>query len=141
MTEVENVVVVGFTEPSKAYQALSVLKECDAAGRIGLESAAIVERTEDGKLRIPESVDNDELAEARRVAEALDRIDVQVKQLGDLGHRQKPLQGRAITIGGSPKFTPSTSQRRTRPPSTNLLFKSRSRGGRRMANRSRSSKA
>ena len=26
----ENVVVVGFTEPSKAYEALSVLKECDA---------------------------------------------------------------------------------------------------------------
>jgi hypothetical protein len=26
----ENVVVVRFTEPSKAYQALSVLKECDA---------------------------------------------------------------------------------------------------------------
>jgi uncharacterized membrane protein len=61
MAEVENVVVVGFTDPSKAYQALSVLKECSAEGRIGLESAAIVERTEDGKLRIPESVDNDEL--------------------------------------------------------------------------------
>ena len=29
----ENVVVVRFTEPSKAYQALSVLKECDAGGR------------------------------------------------------------------------------------------------------------
>ncbi len=29
----ENVVVVRFTEPSKAYQALSVLKECDAEGR------------------------------------------------------------------------------------------------------------
>ena len=61
MTEVENVVVVGFTEPSKAYQALRVLKECSAEGRIGLESAAIVERTEEGKLRIPESIDNDEL--------------------------------------------------------------------------------
>ena len=61
MTEVENVVVVGFTEPSKAYQALSVLKECSAEGRIGLESAAIVERTQEGELRIPESVDNDEL--------------------------------------------------------------------------------
>jgi uncharacterized membrane protein len=61
MTEVENVVVVGFTEPSKAYQALSVLKECSAEGRIGLESAAIVERTPEGELRIPESVDNDEL--------------------------------------------------------------------------------
>ena len=57
MTE-ENVVVVGFTEPSRAYQALSVLKECDADGRIGLESAAVVERTTEGELRIPESADN-----------------------------------------------------------------------------------
>ena len=54
----ENVVVVRFTEPSKAYQALSVLKECDAEGRIGLESAAVVERTPQGELRIPESADN-----------------------------------------------------------------------------------
>jgi uncharacterized membrane protein len=58
----ENVVVVRFTEPSKAYQALSVLKECDADGRIGLESAAVVERTEAGELRIPESADNVGLA-------------------------------------------------------------------------------
>ena len=54
----ENVEVVRFTEPSKAYQALSVLKECDAEGRIGLESAAIVERTPTGELRIPEDADN-----------------------------------------------------------------------------------
>ena len=54
----ENVVVVRFTEPSKAYEALSVLKECDAEGRIGLESAAVVERTAQGELRIPDSADN-----------------------------------------------------------------------------------
>jgi uncharacterized membrane protein len=54
----ENVVVVRFTEPSKAYQALSVLKELDAGGRIGLESAAVVERTATGELHIPESADN-----------------------------------------------------------------------------------
>jgi uncharacterized membrane protein len=54
----ENVVVVRFTEPSKAYQALSVLKECDASGRIGLESAAVVERAAAGELRVPESADN-----------------------------------------------------------------------------------
>ena len=54
----KNVVVVRFTEPSKAYQALSVLKDCDASGRIGLESAAVVERTPNGELRIPESADN-----------------------------------------------------------------------------------
>jgi len=56
----KDVLVIGFTEPSKAYEALSVLKQCDAEGRIGLESAAIVERTQDGGLDVPESVDNDE---------------------------------------------------------------------------------
>jgi uncharacterized membrane protein len=58
MAEVDNVVVVQFSEPSEAYQALSVLKECDAEGRIELESAAVVERTADGELRIPEDTDN-----------------------------------------------------------------------------------
>ena len=54
----ENIVVVGFTEPSKAYQALNVLKQCDAEGRIELRSAAIVERTSAGELRIPDGTDN-----------------------------------------------------------------------------------
>jgi uncharacterized membrane protein len=58
MSEIENVVVVRFDEPSKAYQALSVLKDCDAAGRISLDSAAVVERTPDGQLRTPEGTDN-----------------------------------------------------------------------------------
>jgi uncharacterized membrane protein len=58
MADMENVVVVGFAEPSKAYQALTVLKECDAEGRIALRSAAIVERTSTGELRIPEGTDN-----------------------------------------------------------------------------------
>ena len=54
----KNVVVVRFTEPSKAYQALTVLKECDADGRIGLRSAAVVERTPTGELRTVEGADN-----------------------------------------------------------------------------------
>ena len=54
----QNVVVVRFTELSSAHQALSVLKECDAGGRIGLESAAVVERTAEGELRIAESTDS-----------------------------------------------------------------------------------
>ena len=58
MAGMENVVVVGFEEPSKAYQALTVLKQCDAEGRIELRSAAIVERTPAGELRIPEDTDN-----------------------------------------------------------------------------------
>jgi uncharacterized membrane protein len=54
----ENVVVVRFTDPSKAYEALSVLKQCDAEGRIGLESAAVVQRTAQGELQIADSADN-----------------------------------------------------------------------------------
>ena len=54
----ENAVVIGFTEASKAYQALTVLKQCDADGRIELRSAAIVERTAAGELRIPDGTDN-----------------------------------------------------------------------------------
>jgi uncharacterized membrane protein len=58
MADVENVVVVRFPEASNAYQALSVLKQCDAEGRIALQAAAVVERTPEGGLRIPEEVEN-----------------------------------------------------------------------------------
>jgi uncharacterized membrane protein len=54
----ENVVVVRFTEPSKAYEALSVLKQCDANDRIALKSAAVVERTTAGELHTLEDWDN-----------------------------------------------------------------------------------
>jgi uncharacterized membrane protein len=54
----ENMVVVRFTEPSKAYQALSELKQSDADGRIELKSAAVVERTAQGELKIADSADN-----------------------------------------------------------------------------------
>ena len=54
----ENVVLVRFEEPSKTYEALSILKKCDAEGRIELEAAAVVERTPAGQLRILESTDN-----------------------------------------------------------------------------------
>ena len=58
MANVENVVVIRFPEPSNAYQALSVLKQADADGRIELRAAAVVERTPEGQLRIPEGADN-----------------------------------------------------------------------------------
>jgi len=54
----ENVVVIRFTEPSKAYQALSELKESDAGGHIELKSAAVVERTSQGELKIADGADN-----------------------------------------------------------------------------------
>ena len=58
MAQVHNVVVVRFDDPSKAYQALSVLKHCEADGRIGLEAATVVERTPEGDLHMVESTDN-----------------------------------------------------------------------------------
>lgn len=58
MAEIHNVVVVKFAEASKSYQALSVLKDCDAQGRIEVKSAAIVERLPSGELRMPEGEDN-----------------------------------------------------------------------------------
>ncbi len=54
----ENVVVVRFTEGSTARQALSVLKQCDADDRIGLASAAVVERTAAGELRTVDEWEN-----------------------------------------------------------------------------------
>jgi uncharacterized membrane protein len=54
----ENVLVIRFPEPSNAYQALSVLKQADTDGRIGSRAAAIVERTPEGQLRIPDGAEN-----------------------------------------------------------------------------------
>ena len=54
----ENVVVVRFTEPDKAKEALTVLKQCDKEGRISLESAAVVERTSKGDLRMLDEWEN-----------------------------------------------------------------------------------
>ena len=50
----ENVVLVSFDEESKAYQAATVLKEASAEGRIDLHAVAVVQRAEDGTLRVKE---------------------------------------------------------------------------------------
>ena len=50
----ENVVLVTFEEESRAYQAASALKEASAEGRIYLHAVAVVQRTEDGTLRVKE---------------------------------------------------------------------------------------
>src|SRR5262249_45832750 len=55
-----------------------------------------------------------------------------------LSQRQRPAL--VITIGGSRRFTKSTSRRATPHPSTNLLLKSPFPAGRQTANRSHSSK-
>ena len=50
----ENVVLVTFEEESTAYQAVTVLKEADADERIDLHAVAVVQRMEDGTLRVKE---------------------------------------------------------------------------------------
>jgi uncharacterized membrane protein len=54
MADIDNVVAVRFQEESKAYQALSVVKQLDAEGRIDLHAAAVVQREKDGSLKVPE---------------------------------------------------------------------------------------
>jgi uncharacterized membrane protein len=50
----ENVVLVNFEEESQAYEAASALKQADADGRIGLDAVSVVQRMEDGTLRVKE---------------------------------------------------------------------------------------
>jgi uncharacterized membrane protein len=52
-----NIVVVTFTEPSKAYQALSVVKELDDSERISLHAAAVVERWPGGEPAVRDYTD------------------------------------------------------------------------------------
>jgi uncharacterized membrane protein len=54
----DNVIVVQFDEPSKAYQALSELNRVGREGRVDVKSAVLLERSEDGKVRTPEGSDN-----------------------------------------------------------------------------------
>jgi uncharacterized membrane protein len=54
----DNVIVVQFDEPSKAYQALSELNRVGREGRVDVKSAVILERSQDGKVQMPEGSDN-----------------------------------------------------------------------------------
>lgn len=54
----ENVVVVQFKEEAKAHEGLAKLKELDKDDRIGLESAAIVQRTASGELKTIDEFEN-----------------------------------------------------------------------------------
>ena len=53
----DNVVLVGFTEQSKAYQALSVLRQAGDTGQLDVRAAALLERGPDGVVRVPEGDD------------------------------------------------------------------------------------
>jgi uncharacterized membrane protein len=54
----DNVIVVQFDEPSKAYQALSELNHLGEEGKVDVRSAVILERNQDGSVRVPEGADN-----------------------------------------------------------------------------------
>jgi uncharacterized membrane protein len=54
----DNVVLVRFADQSKAYQALSTLKDVGADGRLEVRSAVLLERGSDGMIRVPEGADN-----------------------------------------------------------------------------------
>ena len=54
----DNVIVVQFDEPSKAYQALSELNRAGDEGRLDVKSAVLLERGKDGRVRTPEGADN-----------------------------------------------------------------------------------
>ena len=53
----QSVVVITFTESSKAYEVLSDLRQASAEGRIDVVSALIAEREEDGHLHLAEGSD------------------------------------------------------------------------------------
>jgi uncharacterized membrane protein len=54
----DNVIVVQFDEPSKAYQALSELNHLGDEGKVDVQSAVLLERQADGSVRVPEGADN-----------------------------------------------------------------------------------
>ena len=54
----DNVIVVQFDEPSKAYQALSELNRLGSEGRVDVKSAVLLERRKDGSVQTPEGADN-----------------------------------------------------------------------------------
>jgi uncharacterized membrane protein len=58
MSNGHNVIAVTFDEDSKAYQALSALRQADGDGRVGVRGAVIVERRPEGTIRLQEGEDN-----------------------------------------------------------------------------------
>lgn len=54
----ENVVLVTFEEPSKAYQGMSKLRRLDDEGAVTVRSAAIIARAADGSFGVREDTDN-----------------------------------------------------------------------------------
>src|SRR4051812_17903578 len=52
----DNVIVVGFAEDDRAYEALTTLKELASQGQIGLGEAAVLVRDEDGHIDVKDQI-------------------------------------------------------------------------------------
>jgi len=57
MSNAHNVITVTFEEESKAYQAMSALRQADGEGRLVVDSAVIVARQADGTIKTYEGED------------------------------------------------------------------------------------
>ena len=57
----ENVIAVSFEEDSKAYEAMTLLKQLDSQDQVDLEGAAVVERHDDGHVEIKDQVADEPL--------------------------------------------------------------------------------
>jgi uncharacterized membrane protein len=58
--EPDNIVVVGFAEDDRAYEALSTLKELASQGQIGLDEAAVLVRGDDGHIVVKDEIGDPE---------------------------------------------------------------------------------
>jgi uncharacterized membrane protein len=58
----DKVVVVAFSDDSKAYEALAALKQLDAQGQIDLAEAEVVTRDPDGRVHVKDEADDENLA-------------------------------------------------------------------------------
>jgi len=58
----ENVLVVGFSDDSSAYEAMTNLQELDSQGQVKVVAAAVVTRHEDGRIDVKDEVGEDSLA-------------------------------------------------------------------------------
>jgi uncharacterized membrane protein len=58
----DNIVVVGFAEDDRAYEALTTLKELASQGQIGLDEAAVLVRDDDGHIVVKDEITGPEYA-------------------------------------------------------------------------------
>ena len=78
----ENVIVTTFREGSRAYEALARLSELATEDQIGLHDGAVVERAQDGTLRLRDEAvkARKELRHQRREA-TVEKVEAKLREL------------------------------------------------------------